>query len=83
MPLISKKIEEILAAGNDIAVPILTLVKDFSGIFPPLQLAAGGALFIAERVKVSSMHPHVDNYLHCIPRGFERTMRPGRNLGST
>ena len=55
--LTRQKVEEFLATGNDIAVPILTLVKEVSGIFPPLQSAAGGALFIAEKVKVSTMHP--------------------------
>lgn len=53
--LTRKRIEEFLAAGNDIAVPILTLVKEFSGAFPPLQYAAGGALGIAEKVKVSGL----------------------------
>src|SRR6266436_2962690 len=51
------KIKKFLAAGNDIAIPILSLVKDASGAFPPLQLAATGALFIATNVKVSIVHP--------------------------
>src|SRR5260370_26643928 len=51
------KIKKFLAAGNDIAIPILSLVKDNSGAFPPLQLAATGALFIATSVKVSSVYP--------------------------
>ncbi len=51
------KIQKFLAAGNDIAIPILSLVKDASGAFPPLQLAATGALFIATNVKVSSVYP--------------------------
>ena len=50
------KIKKFLAAGNDIAIPILSLVKDASGAFPPLQLAAIGALFIATNVKVSSVY---------------------------
>src|SRR5258708_3877326 len=55
-PIIMKeKINEFLAAGNDIAIPILSLVKDASGAFPPLQLAATGALFIMTYVKVSSV----------------------------
>ena len=84
LSLTRKKIEEILATGNDIAVPILTLVNEFSGVFPPLQLAAGGALFIAEKVKVSTMYPDAARrYLPWISRGFGRTIRPGRNLGST
>ena len=52
------KIKKFLAAGNDIAIPILSLVKDTSGAFPPLQLAATGALFIATNVKVSSVSAH-------------------------
>src|SRR5260370_30338818 len=58
VPILTKeKINEFLAAGNDIAIPILSLVKDTSGAFPPLQLAAKGALFIATNVKVSSVYP--------------------------
>src|SRR5258705_8849183 len=58
VPILTKeKINEFLAAGNDIAIPILSLVKDASGAFPPLQLAATGALFIATNVKVSSVFP--------------------------
>ncbi len=52
-----KKIEEFLAAGNDIAIPVLSLVKDASGALPPLHYAAIGALFIASNVKVSSVCP--------------------------
>ena len=56
VPILTKeKINEFLAAGNDIAIPILSLVKDASGAFPPLQLAATGALFIATNVKVSNV----------------------------
>src|SRR6266436_2372171 len=58
-PILTKeKINEFLAAGNDIAIPILSLVKDASGAFPPLQYAAIGALFIATNVKVSSAYPN-------------------------
>ena len=56
-PILTKqKIEEFLAAGNDIAIPILSLVKDTSGALPPLQYAAAGALFLATNVKVSNVH---------------------------
>src|SRR5258708_3755542 len=47
-----KKIKAFLAAGNDIAIPILTVVKNTTGIFPPIRLAADVALFIANNVKV-------------------------------
>ena len=57
-PILTKdKIKEFLAAGNDIAIPILSLVKDGSGALPPLQLAATGALFIASSIKVNSVYP--------------------------
>ena len=49
------KIKKFLVTGNDIAIPILSLVKDYSGAFPPLQLAASVALLIATNVKVSSV----------------------------
>src|SRR5258708_12493062 len=58
VPILTKeKINEFLAAGNDIAIPILSLVKDASGAFPPLHIAATGALFIATNVKVSNVYP--------------------------
>src|SRR5260370_35370808 len=58
VPIITKeKIDQILEAGEDIALVVLSLVKDFSGAFPPLQLAATGAFFIATNVKVSSGYP--------------------------
>ena len=60
-PVLTKKnIKEFLAAGNDIAIPILSLVKDTSFAFPPLHYAAAGALFIASNVKVSNIHPNYD-----------------------
>ncbi|SRR5258708_5183748 len=63
-PIITKeKIDQILEAGEDIAMVVLSLVKDFSGAFPPLQLAATGALFIAANVKVSSMYPKCQSSL--------------------
>ena len=55
--IMKDKIKKFLAAGNDIAIPILLLVKDNSGAFPPLKLATTGALFIATNVKVSSVYP--------------------------
>src|SRR5258708_38753766 len=55
--LIKDKIKKFLTAGNDITIPILLLVKDTSGTFPPLQLATTGVLFIATNVKVSSVYP--------------------------
>ena len=50
--LTREQVEEILAAGNDIAVPILKLVGEISGAFPPLRSVAGGALFLSESVQV-------------------------------
>ena len=55
--LTKKKVNEFLAAGNDIAIPVLSLVADASGAFPPLQSAAKGALFIANNLKVSGAYP--------------------------
>ena len=60
-PVLTKKnIKEFLATGNDIAIPILSLVNDFSGAFPPLQYAAAGALCIASNIKVSIVDPSDD-----------------------
>src|SRR5258708_36025653 len=55
--LTKKKIKEFLAAGNDIAIPVLSLVRDTSGSFPPLHFVATGALFIASNVKASTVYP--------------------------
>ena len=60
-PVLTKKnIKQFLAAGNDIAIPILSLVQDTSFAFPPLHYAAAGALFIASNVRVSNIHPNYD-----------------------
>jgi len=56
-PIITKeKIKEFLAAGNNIVIPNLSLVKDAAGAFSPLQLAGIEALFIATIVKVSTVY---------------------------
>src|SRR5258708_1176808 len=51
------KIDQIPDATDNLPMVILSLVKDFSGAFPPLQLAATGAFLIANNVKVSSVYP--------------------------
>ena len=57
-PIMTKeKIDQVLETGEDIAMVVLSLVKDFSGAFPPLQLAATGAFFIATNVKVRNVYP--------------------------
>ncbi len=58
--LTKKKLEQFLAAGNDIAIPVLSLVKDTVGAFPPMYYAAVGALFIANTLKASSVDPSAD-----------------------
>ncbi len=74
-PILTKdKVTEFLAAGNDIAIPILSLVKDASGAFPPLQLAATAALFIASNVKVSSVYPkRQSTFLLTVHKGFRES----------
>src|SRR5258708_17568874 len=75
-----KKIEEFLTAGNDIAIPVLSLVKDASAPFPPLYYAATGALFIASNVKVSSLYPkRQSTFLLTVQQGLPREQeRVGR-----
>lgn len=52
--LTTEKVKEFLQVGNDTALHILSLVKDATGVFLPLQLAAGRALYVAGRVKVGN-----------------------------
>ena len=73
-----KKIEEFLDAGNEIAIPILSLVKDASGAFPPLHYAAVGALCIATNVKVSVYPRRQSPFLLTVHiRVFGRTRKSG------
>ncbi|KAF8341244.1 uncharacterized protein EI90DRAFT_2988922 [Cantharellus anzutake] len=46
-----QKIDDILVAGGDIAVPILTAVNAATDMCPPLESAASGALFIVSEVQ--------------------------------
>ncbi|KAF8341234.1 uncharacterized protein EI90DRAFT_2965501 [Cantharellus anzutake] len=46
-----QKIDEILAAGGDMAIPILTAVNAAADMFPPLKSATNGALFIISEVQ--------------------------------
>ncbi|KAF8326365.1 uncharacterized protein EI90DRAFT_3070656 [Cantharellus anzutake] len=46
-----QKIDDILAAGGDMAVPILTAVNAAADMCPPLKSATGGALFIISEVQ--------------------------------
>ncbi|KAF8313165.1 uncharacterized protein EI90DRAFT_3159781 [Cantharellus anzutake] len=46
-----RKIDEILAAGGDMAIPILTAVNVAADMFPPLKSATNGALFIIGEVQ--------------------------------
>src|SRR5260221_4878297 len=77
--IMKDKIKTSLATGNDITIPILSLVKDTSGAFPPLQLATTGALFIATNVKVSSIYPkHQLTFLLTVHiRASRRTRKTG------
>ncbi len=80
--LMKEKINEFLATGNDITVPILSLVKDASSAFPPIQLAATGALFIVTNVKVlSSIHPKCQSmYLLTVHiRASRRARKSGKS----
>src|SRR5258708_609525 len=77
--IMKDKIKKFLATGNDIAIPILSLVKHTSGAFPPLQLGATGVLFIVTNVKVSSVYPKCQSMFLltvCI-RASRRTRRTG------
>ncbi|KAF8324776.1 uncharacterized protein EI90DRAFT_3129523 [Cantharellus anzutake] len=49
--VLKQKVDEILAAGGDVAVPILTAVNAASDAFPPLKSASSGALFIFDVFK--------------------------------
>ncbi|KAF8334736.1 uncharacterized protein EI90DRAFT_3121187 [Cantharellus anzutake] len=49
--VLKQKVDEILAAGGDVAVPILNAVNAASDAFPPLKSASSGALFIFDEFK--------------------------------
>ena len=51
--LTNDTLKEFLVPGTDVAVRILSMVRDTPEVSPPLQSAAGRALFIADTVKVS------------------------------
>ena len=51
--LTNEKLKEFLIPGTDVAVCILSMVRDAPEVFPPLQLAARRALSITDTVKVS------------------------------
>ncbi|KAF8326363.1 uncharacterized protein EI90DRAFT_3070646 [Cantharellus anzutake] len=46
-----RKIDDILAAGGDMAIPILTAVNAAADMCPPLKSATSGALFIISEVQ--------------------------------
>ena len=56
MPFIltNEKLKELLEPGTDVAVNVLSLVKDASELFPPLRSVSRRALVIADSVKVSN-----------------------------
>ncbi|KAF8341238.1 uncharacterized protein EI90DRAFT_3285436 [Cantharellus anzutake] len=49
-----RKIDEIIAAGGDMAIPILTAINVAADMCPPLKSATGGALFIISEVQVKN-----------------------------
>ena len=56
MPFVitNEKLKELLEPGTDVAVHVLSLVKDATEIFPPLRSASRRALVIADSVNVSN-----------------------------
>ena len=52
--LTNEKLKEFLVPGTDVAVHVLSLVKDDPEVFPPLRSASGRALIIADSVKVNN-----------------------------
>ena len=52
--LTNKKLKQFLEPGTDVAVHVLSLVKDAPEAFPPLRSVSGRALIIADSVKVSN-----------------------------
>src|SRR5258708_57241 len=73
-----KKIEEFLDAGNEITIPILSLVKDVLGGFRTLYYGVVGALCIATNVRVS-VYPRCQSpfLLTVHIRVFGRTRKSG------
>ncbi len=82
--LTSEKLQECLEARNDVAIHILSVVKDASEVFPPLRLAAEKALSIAIKVRVSNKsYAPIDHSPELsTSRNFGRASGPGRNSGT-
>ena len=51
--LTNEKLSELLEPGTDVAVHVLSLVKDAPEVFHPLRSASRRALVIADSVNVS------------------------------
>ncbi len=52
--LTNEKFKEFLEPGTDVAVHVLSLVKDAPEVIPPLRSASGRALIIADRINVTN-----------------------------
>ncbi|KAF8311919.1 uncharacterized protein EI90DRAFT_3094962 [Cantharellus anzutake] len=46
-----QRVDNLLAVGGDVAIPVLTAVNTASGVFPPLQAATNAALLILTEIK--------------------------------
>ncbi|KAF8336655.1 uncharacterized protein EI90DRAFT_3119897 [Cantharellus anzutake] len=48
---LKQRVDNLLAVGGDVAIPVLTAVNTASGVFPPLQAATNAALLILTEIK--------------------------------
>ncbi|KAF8337077.1 uncharacterized protein EI90DRAFT_3119399 [Cantharellus anzutake] len=48
---LKQRVNNLLAVGGDIAIPVLATINSASGVFPPLQAATNAALFILTEIK--------------------------------
>ena len=79
--LTNEKLREFLEPGTDVAVHVLSLVKDAPEVFPPLRSASGRALIIADSVKV--IHKRASILLLTVAfRDFGRASVSGRDSGA-
>ncbi|KAF8337027.1 uncharacterized protein EI90DRAFT_3287335 [Cantharellus anzutake] len=48
---LKQRVNNLLAVGGDVAIPVLATVNSASGVFPPLQAATNAALFILTEIR--------------------------------
>ncbi|SRR5258708_37861078 len=78
--LTNEKLREFLEPGTDVAVHVLSLVKDDPEVFSPLRSASSRALIIADSVKVTHKRASI-LLLTVYIQGFRESKRVWKGFG--